>query len=196
MCARKALLLVDVQNDFCPNGALAVPEGDSIISILNQYIQKFSQNSFPVFASRDWHPVTTHHFKEFGGPWPAHCVENTRGAAFHPSLDLPENIIVFSKGMREGQDGYSAFEGVDDQGICLFDLLKQQDVEEIFIGGLATDYCVKASCLDAVKQGLKVYLLIDGIKGVNIHPDDSKEAIDEMVDRGVELLCFEECVFS
>ena len=193
---KKALLIVDVQNDFCPGGALAVPEGDEIVPILNKYMMIFSGKKWPIFASRDWHPKESKHFKQFGGPWPQHCIQNTRGARLHPNLRLPRETILLSKGMDPDKDSYSAFEAVDSKGTEFFELLKMSGIDEIFVGGLATDYCVKTTVLDALKSGLKVKLLIDGIKGVNIKPRDSEEAIEEMISRGAEKMTLEKLPFS
>jgi nicotinamidase/pyrazinamidase len=184
MKMKKALLIVDVQNDFCPSGALAVPEGDKIISNLNQYTEIFSKNKLPIFASRDWHPEKTGHFKKFGGLWPDHCVQNTGGALFHPELKLPKETIILSKGMNPQTDSYSAFQAQDSNGRQFEDILKASGIEELYIGGLATDYCVKSSVLDALKRGFKVKLMVDAIKGVNIKSNDSKDAIEEMVNNG------------
>ncbi|MBI5149150.1 MAG: bifunctional nicotinamidase/pyrazinamidase [Candidatus Omnitrophica bacterium] len=186
-----ALLIVDVQNDFCPGGALAVAQGDRVVPVLNRYIEIFVKDKNPVIASRDWHPRRTKHFKDFGGPWPVHCVANTPGAAFHPQLKFPPQAIVVSKGMDPDKDSYSAFQAVDEKGRTLLEILKQSDVQELFVGGLATDYCVKASVLDALKD-FKVKLLTDAVKGVNIHPDDSKRAIEAMVAAGAVEITFKE----
>ena len=196
MESKKALIIVDVQNDFCPGGALAVPEGDKIVPILNRYLMIFSRKKWPIFASRDWHPEESKHFKKLGGLWPEHCVQNTRGAGFHPDLRLPKETIVLSKGMDPDKDGYSAFEAVDSKGTEFFELLKMSGIDELFVGGLATDYCVKTTVLDALKSGFKVKLLIDGIKGVNVKPKDSEEAIQEMVSRGAEKMTLEKLPFS
>jgi len=185
MSAPRALLIVDVQNDFCPGGALAVAQGDQVVPVLNRYIEIFSRNRNPVIASRDWHPAKTKHFRDFGGPWPVHCVQNTPGAAFHPSLRLPEETIVVSKGMDPSLDSYSAFQAVDETGRALADILKGSGVQELWIGGLATDYCVKASVLDALRH-FKVKLLMDAIEGVNIHPDDARMAVGEMLKAGAQ----------
>lgn len=182
----KALLIVDVQNDFCPGGALAVPYGDRVVSVINRYIKIFQQNKYPILASRDWHPRTTNHFKEFGGPWPIHCVQKTKGARFHPQLRLPSTAIILSKGYKANQDGYSAFEGVDRQGQALKEILKELGVCELYVAGLATDYCVKSSAIDGRKEGFKVKLLTDAIRGVNIRPDDSIKAIRRMIQAGVK----------
>ena len=186
----KALLVVDVQNDFCPGGALAVSQGDKIIPVLNNYIRAFLNKDLPVFVSRDWHPGKTTHFKDYGGLWPVHCVENTLGAAFHPDLKLPEGTILISKGLDPEKDSYSAFQGTDRNGKEFLDVLNSLEIKEIYIGGLATDYCVKSSCLDALKNGFKVYLLMDAIQGVNLKPNDSKKAIDLVRSQGVQPVKF------
>ena len=182
--AKKALLIVDLQNDFCPGGSLAVPEGDKIIGTLNRYIKIFKQQGLSVCASRDWHPEKTKHFKKFGGLWPEHCIQHTKGAEFHISLKLSEKTIVISKGMDPNKESYSAFEGVDDRGVPFMDLLKKSGIKELYIGGLATDYCVKNSVLDALKLGFKVKLLIDAIKGVDLNSGDSERAVKEMLENG------------
>ncbi|MFN3974245.1 MAG: isochorismatase family protein, partial [Dehalococcoidia bacterium] len=110
-----ALLVVDVQNDFCPGGALPVPRGDSVVPVLNTYIALFQRLGYPVIASRDWHPPQTRHFKPFGGVWPVHCVQGTWGAQFHPNLRLPPDVLIVSKGMDPEQDSYTAFDGIDEQ---------------------------------------------------------------------------------
>lgn len=183
---KKALLIVDLQNDFCPGGNLAVPEGDKIIPNLNKYIKFFSQNKLPIFASRDWHPKKTKHFKKFGGVWPKHCIENTPGARFHSRLRLPKETIILSKGMDPEKDSYSAFQAQDSYGMDFLTLLKYLAVRELYVGGLATDYCVKFSAIEALKNGFQVKLLIDAVKGVNLKAKDSQEAIEEMIDNGAE----------
>lgn len=188
MKLKKALLIVDVQKDFCPGGALAVPEGDKIIPALNKYIKLFSQSKLSIFASRDWHPQKTKHFKKFGGIWPAHCVQKTKGAEFHPKLKLPKETIILSKGMDPQIDSYSAFQAEDANGQPFLNLLKILGIEELYVAGLATDYCVKSSCLDAIKFCFKVKLLTDAIKGVNLKKNDSDEAIKEMVKGGAKLV--------
>ncbi|RKY29564.1 MAG: bifunctional nicotinamidase/pyrazinamidase [Candidatus Omnitrophota bacterium] len=185
---RKALLIVDVQNDFCPGGKLAVAEGDEVVAVLNKYTMFFSNKRLPVFASRDWHPLKTSHFKKYGGNWPQHCVQETKGAQFHPDLFLPENTIIISKGMDEDEDSYSAFLGKDLSGDGFLDILQELEIEELFIGGLATDYCVKNTVLDALDNGFEVNLLIDAIKGVD--KDTSTQAIGEMIDSGAGEMTF------
>lgn len=184
----KALLIVDVQNDFCPGGALAVKGGDEIVPVLNQYIKEFQRLKFPVLASRDWHPRVTKHFKEFGGLWPAHCVQETPGAAFHPLLNMNDKVQIISKGMDPEKDSYSAFHGFDPHGNSLLDVLKESAIGELYVGGLATDYCVKASVLDALNYGFRVFVLEDATKGVDLKPQDSKQAFKEMTVRGAKLI--------
>jgi nicotinamidase/pyrazinamidase len=181
-----ALLLVDVQNDFCPGGALPVPEGDRVIPVLNRVAQQFAAAGRPVYASRDWHPADTKHFRAFGGPWPPHCIAESRGAAFHPDLRLPTNTVVISKGQDRNDDGYSAFEGSTKDGRTLAEDLRAHGVSTLYVGGLATDYCVRASVLDARKAGIPVVVLTDGIAGIG--PDDVKRALEEMRQAGASLV--------
>jgi nicotinamidase/pyrazinamidase len=183
-----ALLIVDVQNDFCPGGALAVPEGDQVIAPLNRLAEAIAQRGGLVVASRDWHPPTTRHFKEFGGLWQVHCVQGTQGAAFHPDLRLPEGAVIVSKGTGTEDDGYSAFEGHTDDGRTLGEVLQAHGVRRLLVGGLATDYCVRASVLDALRHGYEVVVLTDAIRGVNLQPDDSARALQEMQAHGARLL--------
>lgn len=186
MKIKKALLIVDVQNDFCPGGALGVPEGDKIVPYINKYIKIFSKKKLPIFATRDCHPIKTKHFKDFGGVWPVHCIQNTRGAQFYPKLRLPKETILLYKGIYPEKDGYSAFEAENENGMSFLSLLKRLSVQEIYISGLAIDYCVKFSTSDALKQGFKVKLLMDAVKGVNLRPNDSERAIKEMVKKGAK----------
>jgi nicotinamidase/pyrazinamidase len=186
MRAKKALLIVDVQNDFCPGGALGIKNGDKIIPVINKYIKIFASRKLPVFASRDWHPKKTAHFKEFGGVWPRHCIQDTKGAAFHLKLKLPREVILLYKGMDPAKDSYSAFQAQAQNGIILPDILKIMDIKGLYIAGLATDYCVKFTAFDAIKEGLKVRILADAVKGVNLKPDDSDDAIKEMAKAGAK----------
>ena len=184
MQGKDGLIIVDVQNDFCPGGALGVQNGDEIVPILNRYIDKFRAAGLRVIATRDWHPERTSHFKRYGGVWPDHCVQGTPGAAFHSNLRLASDIIVMSKGMGADEDSYSAFHGKDESGTSLAEVLQGFGVERLFIGGLATDYCVKQTALDALSQGFKVVVLRDAIRGVNLAPDDSEKALREMLAAG------------
>ena len=177
-----ALLLVDVQNDFCPGGALAVPEGDKVVPVLNKVAERFARAGRPVIASRDWHPAETTHFQT----WPAHCVQEQPGARFHPELKLPAGTIVVSKGTGATEDAYSAFQARDDGGRSLLEILRERGTRRLTVGGLATDYCVRATVLDALRQGFQVSVLENGIKGVEVHPGDSARAIDEMRGAGAQ----------
>lgn len=190
------LIVVDVQNDFCPGGTLAVPGGDKIISFLNNYISLFREHAFPIIATRDWHPRKTKHFKQFGGQWPPHCIQNTWGANFHSDLQLPSDVIIISKGFTDEQEGYSGFDGVDQSGKSLLDILENMHTIVLSIGGLATDYCVKKTTLQALENGFKVNLLTDAIKGIDIRPTDSIEAINEMICHGAELKTIETLSFT
>ena len=175
-----ALLVVDVQNDFCPGGSLAVAEGDRVVSVLNRYVEAFAAAGRPVVATRDWHPERTTHFKEFGGIWPAHCIQGSRGAEFHPDLRLPAGAIVVSKGMGSEEDSYSGFDARDEGGRPLAKLLADRGVRRLYVGGLATDYCVKHSVLDARKADFDVVVLEDAIRGVDLEAGDSERAVAEM----------------
>lgn len=179
-----ALLLVDVQNDFCTGGALAVPNSERVVAALNRHIAAAEERGLPVYASRDWHPARTTHFKAYGGRWPVHCVQNTTGAAFHPALRLPAGAIVVTKGARADDHGYSAFEGSTVTGETLAADLRRRGVTHLYVGGLATDYCVRASVLDALDAGLRVTVLGDAIAGVDVNAGDSERARAEMQARG------------
>ncbi len=190
---KKALFIIDVQNDFCPGGALAVPEGDKIVPVINKYIKIFHQRQLLVFASADWHPKNTKHFKKFGGVWPVHCVQNTKGAELHSRLKLSKQAILLYKGMDPSEEGgYSAFYAKDENGMSAAELLKNFGIKEIYLCGLATDYCVKWTAIDALKNGFKVKLLIDAIKGVNLKPFDSENAIKEMAGMGAARLALKD----
>ena len=181
----KALLIVDVQNDFCPGGALGVKDGDRVVPVLNRYIEKFARAGMPIFLSRDWHPLRTSHFNTAGGIWPPHCVQGSDGAEFHPDLKISNDAVVLSKGMAADEDSYSAFAAVDSRGVALKDLLRQSGIQRIYVGGLATDYCVKETVLEGLMHGFQVVLLRDAICGVNLRPEDSAQAIEAMVKAGV-----------
>lgn len=178
---KRALIVVDVQNDFCPGGALAVAEGDQVVAPLNKLIEEFLERGEPVFKSRDWHPNKTKHFAAYGGTWPVHCVQNTTGAEFHPELIDNQHIRVVSKGLGD-EDSYSAFDGTD-----LALQLRRLGVEELWIGGLATDYCVKNTVLDGLKEGFKVKALENAMRAVEVNPGDGERAIAEMKAAGAEL---------
>ncbi len=188
---KSALIVVDVQNDFCPGGSLAVPYGDEVVALLNLMVEHARKRNMGIWASLEWHPRKTSHFAKFnldGRGWPVHCVKGTIGADFHPDLDFAGSIIVW-KGTKKDEDAYSAFQGMTNigfgtRGRSLEKSLKNYGVNALYIGGLATDYCVEATALDALKLGFKVYLLEDACRAVNIKPDDGKKAIEEMKKAG------------
>ena len=180
-------MLVDPQNDFCPGGALAVVDGDLVMPVLTAWAAAADQAGVPMFVSRDWHPPRTTHFKAYGGVWPPHCVIGTHGAEFHADLTLPASAVVVSKGMGENEDAYSAFQARDTAERRLATLLGERGVTHLFVMGLATDYCVKASALAGLENGLRITVVADGIRAVNLQPDDGQKAIDDMRQAGVEI---------
>lgn len=177
---KKALIIVDIQKDFCPGGTLPVPNGDEVVEPLNWMIDYAVKHDWLVIASRDWHPG-------YHGAWPPHCLQNSKGAEFHPRLNL-RNAVIVSKGTQPNEDAYSVFNGQTENGQSLLDLLKNRGIEEVFIGGLATDYCVKATAVDAAQLGFETYLLLDAYRAVNLNPDDEKDAIEEMKKAGVVII--------
>lgn len=187
---RAILLVVDLQNDFCPGGSLAVEGGDTIIPLVNRYLELFRMRGMPVFASRDWHPPVSDHFLPYGGQWPPHCIQNSPGAAFHPELRLPGDVTVVSKGSDPRRDDYSAMQATLPTGRVLAEELKSNGVARLYMCGLATDYCVKSSALDALREGFSVTVLLDAVKGVELAPGDSLAALEEIVGAGGELADF------
>ncbi len=181
------LLLVDPQNDFCPGGSLPVAGGDAVMPILNAWAAAAQRANVPIFVSRDWHPARTTHFKDAGGTWPVHCVMGTRGAEFHSELRLPPGAVIVSKGMGEAEDAYSAFQARDSGGVPLATLLGERGVRHLYLMGLATDYCVKASALDGLAAGFQVTVVREGIRAVNLQPLDGDQALDEMRASGAAL---------
>jgi len=176
--SRDALLIVDPQIDFCPGGALAVPGGDEIFEAVNRAAERLPI----VVASRDWHPEDHVSYEHRGGPWPVHCQAGTAGAEFHPALAAERVHEVFSKGTEPHEEAYSAF-----QGTGLAEWLRSRGVERLFVAGLATDYCVLASVLDARKEGFEVVVLEDAIGAVDVQHGDGEKALDEMRRAGAEL---------
>lgn len=177
-----ALIVVDLQNDFCPGGALSVSEGDQVVPVFNRYLDFFEKEGLPVYACRDWHPKNHKSFKAQGGPWPPHCVQETPGAAFHPDLKLPADAVIISKAWRPEDESYSEFEGTN---LELY--LKRKGVRRVFVGGLATDYCVKHTVLDACRLGFEAYLLTDASRGIDVKKGDSEKAVQEMQKAGAKL---------
>jgi nicotinamidase/pyrazinamidase len=159
-----------------------VAHGDEVVEPLNEQIDEFLERGAPVYKSRDWHPATTKHFQAYGGTWPVHCVQNTKGAEFHPALRDDPRITVVSKGLGD-TDCYSAFDETD-----LASQLREQGVEEVVVGGLATDYCVKNTVLDALKHRFKVKALKNAMRPVDLQPGDGDRAIEEMRAAGAEIV--------
>lgn len=183
-----ALLVIDVQNDFCSGGALAVPGGDRIIPRINRLLAVSSQAARPVFASRDWHPIDSTHFSEHGGNWPVHCIAETIGAAFHPNLMLGPDAIVVTKGSEPDADGYSAFDGITPTGASLRATLKALNLRHLVLCGLATDYCVRASVVDAMGFGFDVSLVQDAIAAVNREAGDGDAAVRQLRSAGANIV--------
>lgn len=181
-CAGDALLVVDVQNDLLPGGAMGVPGGDAVIAPLNQWLARFAAAGLPVFASRDWHPRDHCSFLPQGGPHPPHCVAGSAGAAYPPGLALPPDTAVVSKGLDVATDAYSAFAGTG-----LANLLRVQQVDRLFVGGLATERSVLHTVADALREGFAVVLLADALRAVDVHPGDGAAALQGMCERGAEL---------
>ena len=173
------LLIVDVQNDFCPGGALAVPEGDTVVPVLNRWIEAARKAEVPVYASRDWHPPDHISFSERGGPWPPHCIQDTAGAAFHPDLQLPEDAVVISKGQDPDRDQYSAF---DDTGLA--QRLRDEGIQRVWVGGLAQDVCVRATVIDGARAGFHVHLIRPATRPVEAQAGDGDRALEDMQDAG------------
>ena len=173
----KALIVVDVQNDFCPGGALAVQDGDQIIPVINKLMDRFDT----VVASRDDHPENSKHFEN----WPVHCVRGTEGARFHPELKTSKIEQVFQKGTGPEDDGYSAFEATN---LDLDIYLKELGVQELYVTGLATDYCVKNTAIDAADKGYRTFLVEDATRGVNADHGDVDRAVLDMKDKGVQVV--------
>lgn len=174
-----ALLAIDIQNDFMPGGSLAVPLGDEIVPVMNSYINTFHSQRLAIFASRDWHPENHQSFISQGGPWPPHCIAGTKGAEFHPQLRLSKEAIVISKGMSPSDTGYSVFSNPE-----FNEILQRQNIHRLFVGGLATDYCVLDGVTAALKHGYEVFLLEDAVRAVNVNINDGDKAIKTMLSKG------------
>jgi nicotinamidase/pyrazinamidase len=177
-----ALLVVDIQNDFLPGGALGIRDGHQVIPILNRWIEEAQRSGALVFASRDWHPRNHISFKERGGPWPPHCVQDTRGAAFHQDLRLPPDAQIISKADKPDLESYSAMGGTD-----LLARFRRHGIKRVWIGGLAQDYCVRATALDAIREGFGVHVIVDATRAVNVDPDDGRRALEEIQQAGAVL---------
>jgi nicotinamidase/pyrazinamidase len=179
-----ALILVDVQNDFCPGGALAVSGGDQIVPVINKLIPHFSL----VVSTQDWHPANHISFKERGGPWPPHCVQGSPGADLHSDLKTDSIAHYFRKASTPDRDDYSEFAGTDNEGRTLNEVLEGEGVKKIYVAGLATDYCVLETVLDGLKLGYEVYAVTDAMRAVNVAPDDGDQALRKMSDKGAMLV--------
>lgn len=190
--SNSALLVVDVQNDFCPGGALAVEGGDQVVPELNSWIDRFVREGRPIAYTRDWHPPGHCSFREQGGPWPIHCVQDTYGAELHP--DLKVKGPIFNKAFTPETEAYSGFGGflVDAAGkitgLTLADWLRRQGVKHVYVGGLTTDYCVRTTTFDALKEGFQVSVLGDAIRAVNVQPDDGRRAVEEIKEAGAVII--------
>ena len=175
-----AVMVVDVQKDFCPGGALAVNEGDRIVPVINDWIDAAFLKQAPVYLSRDWHPWNHLSFAPYGGKWPPHCIQDTDGARFHPDLKCPENAVIVTKGVRFDQDQYSAF---DQTGLA--EQLKRDGVQRLWVGGLALDVCVLHTVMDALKAGLTVRLLREATRPVDA--EDGRAAVEKMSAAGATI---------
>ena len=175
----EALIIVDMQRDFMPGGALPVPEGDKVIPAIEELIKKFKKKGGLIIATRDWHPPDHISFKEQGGPWPRHCVQNTEGAEI--VVSLPKDTIIISKADKPDKEAYSGFEGTE-----LAEILKEKGVKRVYICGVATEYCVRATALDAIKNGFEVYLIKDAVKGIN--PEDEEKVLKELKESGAKII--------
>lgn len=170
-----ALLIIDAQKDFFPGGALGVEGGDEVIPVLNAWIEVARETPCAIYATRDWHPEDHSSFQREGGQWPVHCLRESDGAAFHPGLKLPKETRIISKGVDPQEEGYSAFEGTD-----LLKELQEKGILRLWVGGLAQDYCVKFTVLDALRAGFEVHLIKPATRPVNLKPGDGDEALQQM----------------
>ena len=183
-----ALILVDIQNDFCPGGALAVNEGDQIVPIVNRLMSRFPL----VISTQDWHPADHISFRERGGPWPPHCVQGARGAELHPDLKTDPIAHYFRKASLPDKDDYSEFAGKDDRGRTLDQVLRDHGTRKLYVVGLATDYCVLETVLDGLKLGYEVFAVKDAMRAVNVNPTDGEQALQKMSDSGATLVTSDE----
>ncbi|MGE5194575.1 MAG: nicotinamidase [Deltaproteobacteria bacterium] len=170
-----ALIVVDVQNDFCPGGALPIEQGDRVVPVLNRWIEAARNGGARIVVTRDWHPADHISFRERGGPWPAHCVQNTWGAEMRPDLKLPEDVLLLSKGTTPDRDDYSDFEMTG-----LAEELKKNGIRRVWVGGLAQDMCVRATVLDGLRKGFEVHLILNATRPVNALPGAGDRAHEEM----------------
>lgn len=177
-----ALILVDLQNDFCRGGPLGVPSSDAVVKSLSALAKAFAAKGGKVFATRDWHPAEHSSFQTQGGQWPEHCIQGTQGAEFHPDLELPKGSSIVNKGMSVGKDAYSGFVDSD-----LNDQLRKKGINRLYVGGLATDNCVLNTVLDAIYNDYETYVVTDAVAAVNVEPGDGIRAIHLMQVNGALL---------
>jgi nicotinamidase/pyrazinamidase len=177
-----ALLLIDIQNDFLPGGALAVAEGDAVIPVANRYVAEFERARLPIYLTRDWHPADHCSFEAHGGPWPPHCVQDTEGAAFAEELRVPAGAVVHSKATTSDKEAYSDFEDRN-----FGPRLRAAGVRRLFVMGLATDYCVLETVRDALAAGFEVVVVKDGVRAVDVRPGDGERALASMREAGAIL---------
>lgn len=176
---RDALIIVDVQNDFCPGGALAVQRGDEVIPTVNRLLKQ----RWLSVATLDWHPAEHCSFEPHGGPWPPHCVQGTTGAELHPELDAENIQLTVTKASHHDKDAYSGFDGTE-----LASILREKGIARVVVCGIATDYCVKATAHDALKEGFEVVVLEDAVRGVEVNPGDSQRALEELRKAGAQVI--------
>ena len=179
----KALLVNDVQNDFCPGGTLAVPDGDHIVPVINNLMNHFDL----ILASRDWHPEESRHFEY----WPRHCVKDTKGADYHDDLNTAKINLELFKGTENVDDGYSAFEATN---MNLLQVLRDNDVTELYVTGIATEFCIRATVLEALKNDIRTFVITDAVKGIAAKPEDPEKALEEMKQAGATLVSSEEII--
>ena len=170
-----AVIVVDIQNDFCPGGALPVPEGDQVIPVINRWIDQAERVGATIVLTRDWHPANHCSFETEGGPWPVHCVQRTPGAEYHPDLRMPQSAIYVDKATDPARENFSDFAGT-----ALGEQLRRKAVQRLFVGGLALDYCVRATVLEGLTEGFEVHLLLPATRSVDVKEGDGQRAIDEM----------------
>jgi len=188
---RDALLVVDVQNDFLPGGALGIADGDAVVPPINRLLDAWRARGWPVYLSRDWHPAGHCSFAAQGGPWPVHCVAGTPGAAFAASLRIAPDDTIISKATNRDRDAYSALDGTP-----LADEFRRASVRRLVIGGLATDYCVRATGLDALAAGLEVVICRDAVCAVDVRPGDGDRALADLASAGCEIATTEDVLSS
>ncbi|MBS0298858.1 MAG: nicotinamidase [Proteobacteria bacterium] len=187
--AGDALIVVDMQNDFLPGGSLAVAGGNDIVPQLNRYLAYFAAHRLPVVATRDWHPPDHCSFQPQGGLWPPHCIAGSGGAAFHPALEFPAATHTISKATARESDAYSGFSGTQ-----LDALLQSLHIRRVFVGGVATEYCVGNTVKDALRLRYAAFVLEDAVRAIDRQPGDGQRALQEMLRLGAQLIRYEELV--